>query len=118
MYRAYYSDVTSDDQASARRAECAALSVVIDRLQAAKTSPGDRHLLTGALDALEALWGIFLKDLANPDNALPVELRAGLVSIGRWIFMRASEIREGGAADLDALIDINTSILRGLQAQA
>jgi len=115
MFRAYYSEIAADDQSTARKHECAALTQVVDRLTAARNAPGDESRLVEALDGMEALWGVLMQDIASSGNALPLDLRASLFSIGRWLFSRASDLRAGRSVDLDSLIDVNVAIRNGLQ---
>ncbi len=118
MYRSGYAEIVADDQAEARRNELMALDVVIDRLEAARETPGDVGRLHGALDAMEALWAIFMVDAAHPENALPKETRQNIISIGRWIFARSADLREVKAASIDALIEINAAIRSGLEGRS
>ncbi len=75
--------------------------------------PGSRELVD-ALFFYRRLWSIFMDDLANPENELPEELRAGLISIGIWIVKEIELIRSGKANDLTAMIEISEIIRDGL----
>ncbi len=55
-----------------------------------------------------------VEDLANPENALPEELRAALISIGLWIMREAEAIRLGRSDDFSAMIEITAMIRDGL----
>lgn len=117
MHQRFYLEASADDQALARRAECAALDLVIVKLRAARDAGGDGVLLTDALDALEALWSVFVSDVSNCGNALPTDLRRNIVSIGRWMFSQSAALRESEEGDLDSLIDVNIAIRDGLKAK-
>ena len=49
-----------------------------------------------------------------PQNELPQELRAGIISIGRWMIREIDRIDLGNAEDLSSLIEINEMIRDGL----
>ena len=117
MYRGLYADVASDDQAAARRREYEALDHVIGRLKVARESGAAGAGLIDALDTLEALWLVFIRDVADPENALPADVRRNVAAIGRWIFATSSRLREEGHGDLDTLIDVNAAIREGLKAK-
>ncbi len=62
----------------------------------------------------QKLWTALADDLMHDDNALPVPLRAQLLSLAE--FVRKHTLRVlGGKASPEPLIDINTSIMRGLR---
>ena len=78
--------------------------------------PGDLDLLTiKAAKALALADIVLLDDLANPENELPEELRAGLISIGIWMVKEIELIRSGKANDLRAMIEITEIIRDGLK---
>ena len=56
------------------------------------------------------LWTAVEGVLSDPTNALPVPLRAGLVSIGRAV----TREMEQEAPDIDFLIEVNESVAAGL----
>lgn len=61
------------------------------------------------------LWGILAADLTHPDNALPQTLRAGLLSLARFVTAQTDQILAGKPGDLGSLIEVNTSVMRGLR---
>lgn len=67
-----------------------------------------------ALSTQYRLWRIFLTDLADNGNALPLELRKQLIAIGSVVLQEA-EYKVGHKADFDFLIEINESIMEGLR---
>lgn len=88
---------------------------VIELLRAGRArGPGTREVIE-ALYYLRRLWAIFLDDLNNPDNELPDQLRAGIISIGIWMNKEIDRVRTGKTADLTALIEINEIIRDGLK---
>jgi flagellar protein FlaF len=69
-----------------------------------------------ALEANRKLWHVLGSDCAIPDNKLPLQLRAQIISLAMWVARYTrSVLREG--ADLDPLIDINRSMMEGLAAR-
>ena len=69
--------------------------------------------LVEALDWNRRLWSTLAADCGAPGNALPRELRAQIISVGLWVSRYATEVARG-QADIDALIDVNRSIMEGL----
>lgn len=114
MYQGAYSDVASDNQVEARRREYEALDQVIVRLHKARNAGASGATLTEALDAVEGLWAIFMQDVADPQNMLPVEMRRNIFAISRWMFACTSRLREEGQGDINALIEVNVTIRDGL----
>jgi flagellar biosynthesis activator protein FlaF len=63
------------------------------------------------------LWQTLACDLVDDDNALPDDLRAKLISLAIWVTGETSRVIRGGGS-LQALIDVNSSIMQGLQGAA
>ncbi len=63
------------------------------------------------------LWSALKFDLMSPGNALPAELRAGLLSIAIWVERQTAQVTGGENGVLD-LIEVNHSILNGLAGVA
>jgi len=70
--------------------------------------------LAVALNENRRLWDVLATDLAHPDNGLPADLRAGLLSLARFTIAETGRIL-AGLGDAAALIDINTAVMRGLR---
>lgn len=69
------------------------------------------------VDALlwnRSIWSAFRVDLLDPENKLPKELRASLVSLSIFVEKETADAIDGNV-DLEALIDINKSIMEGLK---
>ena len=64
---------------------------------------------------LRRLWTIFLDDLKDPNNELPDQLRAGIISIGIWMMKEIDRARTGVTDDLAPMIEINEIIRDGLK---
>ena len=65
----------------------------------------------------QKFWNELKFDLSQPKNALPTDLRAGLISLAMWVDRQTSSVM-GGNAGVRALVDINRSIVAGLTGQA
>ncbi len=62
------------------------------------------------------LWTILATDLAEPGNALPDEVKAGLLSLAGFSIRHGHAVMAGDATT-DALIDINLSVMKGLRGE-
>ena len=59
------------------------------------------------------LWATIAGDCANPNNGLPMELRANIISLSIWVDRHTSDVmRRKGA--IQPLIDVNRAIMQGL----
>jgi flagellar protein FlaF len=115
MYQFSYAEVAEESPQEMRGMERQVLDHAIGMLRAAQSKgPGSRELID-ALFYYRRLWSIFMDDLANPENELPEELRAGLISIGIWMVKEIELIRSGKANDLTAMIEITEVIRDGLK---
>jgi flagellar protein FlaF len=59
------------------------------------------------------LWRLLVVDLASPNNELPDELKARLISLAEFIRKHTSAVL-ASQADEAALVEINTAVMRGL----
>jgi len=115
MYEFAYNDVIEDSHQTLRARERAAMDRVIGMLQAAQEKGPQSRELIEALFYLRRLWTIFIDDLNDSNNELPVQLRAGIISIGLWMMKEIERVRSGAAADLTPMIEINELIRDGLK---
>jgi flagellar biosynthesis activator protein FlaF len=115
MYGASYDEVMEDSPALARERERAAFDRAIDLMKQAQAADATESLRYEATSFLQRLWGFLIDDLINPENGLPVELRADLISIGLWNMSRAEQIVRGDVAGFEPLIYVNTLVRDGLQ---
>jgi len=115
MYQLQYADIQEDAVMDARSRERELMKRSIDLLK--KASKAEQN----SIDAVEAihftrrLWTALVDDLAQPDNELPQELRANLISIGIWILKEVERIRQGESDDFDGIIEISDSIRKGIR---
>jgi flagellar protein FlaF len=115
MYQFSYAEIQTDSIADAKDRERQLLNRSIDLLAAAKQGG------TGSVQAVEAIhfmsriWTSFMEDLGSSDNALPVELRANLISIGLWLLREGESVRQGRSDNFDGLIEVSQIIRDGIQ---
>ena len=82
-------------------------------------SPSDRKKY--GKDGIEAIfytrrvWTRFVDDLQQPENELPVELKANLISIAIWILKECEQIRKRNSTNYQGIIDVTTIIKDGLK---
>jgi flagellar protein FlaF len=115
MYEFAYNEVIEESRQTMRARERQAMDRVIAMLRSAQeTSPQSRERVE-ALFYLRRLWMIFLNDLNDPNNELPDQLRAGIISIGIWMNKEIDRVRGGTANDLTPMIEINALIRDGLK---
>ena len=115
MYEFAYNEVIEDLRQTMRARERQAMDRVIAMLRTAQEKgPGSRERVE-ALFYLRRLWMIFLNDLNDPNNELPEQLRAGIISIGIWMMKEIDRVRGGATNDLTPMIEINALIRDGLK---
>lgn len=115
MYGASYAEMMDESPALARERERAAFDRAIELMKRAEAADAPLDVRQEATSFLQRLWSLLIDDLANPENGLPAELRADLISIGLWNMSRADQILRGDAAGFEALIYVNTLVRDGLQ---
>ena len=72
--------------------------------------------LAAAVCDNQRLWGALREDLMHEGNALPLPLRAQLIGLAEFVRRHSLKVLAGEAALLP-LIDINTTIMRGLRGR-
>lgn len=85
--------------------------------QAAALGPEGFAALALALDHNRKLWNLFATDVAGPGNGLPDELRARLFYLAEFTSHHTSRVL-ARKATVDALVDVNTAVMRGLRRGA
>jgi flagellar protein FlaF len=73
--------------------------------------------LASAIYDNRRLWQILAIDVADKDNKLPFATRTNIIYLAKFTNLHSSKVLKGEASS-DALIDINTSIMRGLKSNA
>jgi flagellar biosynthesis activator protein FlaF len=115
MYEFAYNEVIEDSRQTMRAREHQAMDRVIAMLRAAQDKGPLSRERVEALFYLRRLWTIFLDDLKHPNNELPEQLRAGIVSIGIWMNKEIDRVRAGLTHDMTPMIEINELIRDGLK---
>ena len=70
--------------------------------------------LLEAVDWNKKLWRTLAADCMDERNQLPQDLRAKIVSLSLWIAKYSRSVTRDGAS-LDPLIQVNRTIMQGLQ---
>lgn len=115
MYQNLYTEMAAETNQSIRDNERLAFERSVELLQSAQAKG------RGSIDSVKALlfasqlWGVLMEDLAHPDNALPDELKASILSIGIWMLRRAEDIRQGRSDDFASMIEVSRMIAAGLK---
>ena len=115
MYQFSYADIQTDSVADAKDRERQWLTRSIDLLLAARAVGPQSMEAIEALHFLNRVWTSLLEDLGSPENALPKELRASLISIGLWLLREAEDLRQGRSDNFDGLIEVSQIIRDGIQ---
>ncbi len=114
MYLSSYAEVLFDSQVDARAAERRALAQAITLLEGAAATAPHSIEEQQALETTTQIWGLFIKDLARPENDLDPQVRADLMSIGLGIMSEAQKIAQGKSRDLLGIAEICGIIRDGL----
>jgi len=85
-------------------------------MDAAATDVSDASGRMRALHWNRRLWTTLAADCANPDNRLPMQLRANIISLSIWVDKHTSDVMQKQAA-IQPLIDVNRIIMQGLSGQ-
>ncbi|SDA11414.1 flagellar protein FlaF [Methylobacterium sp. UNC378MF] len=115
MYGASYAEIMDESPALARERERAAFDRAIDLMKRAEAADAPIALRQEATSFLQRLWSLLIDDLSNPQNGLPTQLRADLISIGLWNMSQSDQVLRGDVPGFDSLIYVNTLIRDGLQ---
>lgn len=115
MYQFSYADIQTDSVADAKDRERQLLTRSIDLLATARQKGGGSRESIEAIHFLNRVWTSFIEDLGNPENELPIELRANLISIGLWLLREAEEVRQGRSENFEGLIEVSQIIRDGIQ---
>ncbi len=85
------------------------------RLKSAATSkPLDMTRLASAVYDNQSMWALFATEVADNANPLPQDLRARIFYLAEFTAEHSRKVL-GRVASADALIEINTAIMRGLR---
>lgn len=115
MYQFSYAEIQTDSVADARDREKQVLTRSIELLVEAREVGAGSIKAVEAITFLNRVWSTFIEDLGSPENELPKELRANLISIGLWLLREAEEVRHRRSENFDGLIEVSQIIRDGLQ---
>jgi flagellar protein FlaF len=115
MYQFSYADIQTDSVADARDRERQILTRSISLLMDASKNGPQSMQAVEALHFMNRVWTTFVEDLGSPENALPKELRANLISIGLWLLREGEEVRQGRSDNFEGLIEVSQIIRDGMQ---
>jgi flagellar biosynthesis activator protein FlaF len=100
-----------------RGTEYEAVARITHRLKSAATKePLDIAELAMAIHENRNLWTLFATEVADRDNPLPAELRALIFYLAEFTTSHSRKVLRSEAS-ADALIEVNTAIMRGLREQ-
>lgn len=101
-----------------RSTEYEAFAHITHRLKdASKKGRGSFASLAEAIHANRRLWTLLAGDVADSGNGLPRQLRAQIFYLAEFTNHHSTLVLTG-KGDVDVLVEINTSIMRGLRSQA
>ena len=110
--RAYQQAATRSE--SPRETEYRIFGEVTRALMAAAQTPlHDAATRVDALDWNRRLWSTLAADCAQPDNELPPEVRAQIISLSMWVGRHTSAVIRREEA-FEPLIDLNRIMMQGL----
>lgn len=96
-----------------REVERRLFSQVTAALLAARGKGHQDDECINALDWNRRVWSTMASDCSVEGNQLTKELRAGIISLSIWVGKYTSQVMRGKET-IDALIDINKTIMEGL----
>lgn len=70
--------------------------------------------LARAIHENRRLWTVLATDIADPDNALPADLRARIMYLCRFTDAHSKQVLQGKVSAA-ILVEINASMMRGLR---
>jgi flagellar protein FlaF len=114
MYQFPYAEVLEETPQTARARERQAIERSIELLHAADKAGVQSRETVDALMFVRKLWSVLLEDLTKPENDLPEQLRADLISIGLWIMREVEQIRLEKSANFKGIIEVSETIRDGL----
>lgn len=85
-------------------------------MEAANAPDDDFAARIDALDWNRRMWGALASDCSSDNNALPMPVRAQIISLSLWVNRHTSAVmrKEEG---FEPLIDVNRIIMQGLGGQ-
>ncbi len=115
MYQKAYQEIAGDDFTAERANEAMAIDHAIAMMREGEEQGMDSVEAVKARHFVHRLWLYFLDDLSSPENGLPDQLKANLISIGIWVLRELERIEQGEKKSFADLIDIMGLIRDGLK---
>ena len=101
---------------SPREVEAMAFTKAALMLEDAKKVTQNINEYSKALRFNHLLWTIIQADLTDPENQLPPEIKANVMSLSIFVDKQTTKaLRSSNATDLDVLININRNLAAGLR---
>ena len=101
---------------SPREVEAMAFTKAAVLLEEVKQKTNNIEEYSKALRFNHLLWTIIQADLTEPENQLPNEIKANIMSLSIFVDKQTTKaMRSSNAADLDVLININRNLAAGLR---
>ena len=101
---------------SPREVEAMAFTKAAVLLEDAKKHSNNIEEYSKALRFNHLLWTIIQADLTEPENELPDEIKANVMSLSIFVDKQTTKaLRSSTASDLDVLININRNLAAGLR---
>jgi len=91
--------------------------VTLALMDAAKAEAQDLSSRFDALDWNRQVWTIMAGDCSNPENRLPPQLRASIISLSIWVGKHTSAVLRQ-QEEIQPLIDVNRIVMQGLAPTA
>jgi flagellar protein FlaF len=110
---------TIKETESPRNIEKRVFSKITSNLEKLSDEPDDilKDETKSALWENQRLWMALRADLVLPENSLPPQLRAQLLSLGIWVDNHTQKVLQGKAKIAD-LVEVNKNIISGLEGKS
>lgn len=82
-------------------------------MEAAEAEPSDIATRIDALDWNRRVWSALATSCSDPDNALPMPVRAQIISLSLWVSRHSSAVMRR-EEEIEPLIEINRIVMQGL----
>lgn len=115
MIQVSYAEIETDSLVGSREREQLLLDQSVALMERALAGGPQSAAAIEAMHFTIRIWTHLLEDLAEPENGLPNELKAGLISIGIWILKEADAVRMGTSTGIAEILDITRIIRDGLK---
>ncbi|GAA4217521.1 flagellar biosynthesis regulator FlaF [Sphingomonas endophytica] len=107
---------TQSRTASPRATEHRLLSEITSEMIEARTMGLSGAALMPPLHRNRQVWSVLSALCGAPENQLPATLRASIMSLALWVGRYTSQV-VNGSESLDALIEVNTTVMEGLAVE-